>query len=43
MRPMKATLGKGIGKFLVLVPLGKALVVFRRSRFDAPAKVFIVR
>ncbi len=34
---------KASGMFQVLVPLGKALVVFRRSRFDAPAKVFIVR
>ena len=34
---------KAIGMILVLAPLGKALVVFRRSRFDAPAKVFIVR
>jgi len=25
------------------VPLGKALVIFRKSRFDAPATVFIVR
>ena len=24
-------------------PLGKALVIFRKSRFDAPATVFIVR